>query len=267
MSGKSGTRSINSRMTILGKLGGMAVKFLKFAKIGKIAFAGATTASYALMFTWQFALVIVGMLVVHEYGHLWMMKRFGMRTKGMYLIPFLGAAAVADEAFPSRRAETQIAIAGPLVGAGLAVLGGLGFLLTGNAYFAATASWMAFINLFNLLPVSPLDGGRVLKSVTFSIGTRYGLTMMVCGLLAAAVLAFEQDLLIFAIIIPLGVIDYLVERHNARKRDAEPKPVMSPRGTRYAFLGYVGLAVFLWSFMLLMGHQPGAAAAMQTLQG
>jgi putative peptide zinc metalloprotease protein len=60
------------------------------------------------------------MLVIHECGHLRCMKQYGLKTRGIYLIPLLGAAAVAEDAFPSRRAEATIALAGPLTGAVLA---------------------------------------------------------------------------------------------------------------------------------------------------
>ncbi len=82
-------------------------------KAGKLLLALASFAAYAFLFTWQFAAIILGMLVIHEYGHLRCMKHYGMRTRGIYLIPLLGAAAVAEDNFPSRRAEATIALAGP----------------------------------------------------------------------------------------------------------------------------------------------------------
>ncbi len=45
------------------------------------------------------------------------------------------------------------------------------------------------------------------------------------------------------------------------------KPPLSPRGAQAAFACYAGLAILLWLFMLAMGHQPGAVAAMHALQG
>jgi Zn-dependent protease len=135
-------------------------------KAGKLVLALASFAAYAFLFTWQFAVIILGMLVIHEGGHLRCMKHYGMKTRGIYLIPLIGAAAVAEGNFPSRRAEATIALAGPLTGAALAAGTGLLYFATRNGAFAAAAAWMALINLFNLLPVVPLDGGRVVKSIT-----------------------------------------------------------------------------------------------------
>jgi Zn-dependent protease len=192
-------------------------------KAGKLLLALASFAAYALLFTWQFAVIILGMLVIHEYGHLRCMKHYGMRTRGIYLIPLLGAAAVAEDNFPSRRAEATIALAGPLTGTLLAAGTGLLYFATRNGAFAAAAAWMALINLFNLLPVVPLDGGRVVKSITCSIGSRTGLVALIAGMLLGAVLAVTADLWIFVILIPLGLLDYLYDSYQVKQATRRPK--------------------------------------------
>jgi Zn-dependent protease len=259
---------------------------LVVVKASKLLLALTSFAAYAFLFTWQFAVIIVGMLVIHECGHLRCMRHYGMKTRGIYLIPLVGAAAVAEDDFPSRRAEATIALAGPLTGAVLAAGTGLLYFATRNGAFAAAAAWMALINLFNLLPVVPLDGGRVVKSITCSIGSRTGLAAVIAGMLLGAVLAFTADLWIFVIVIPLGLADYLYDRHQASRagrRDkrsagrhartqtgagiAAAKPPLSPRASQAAFVCYAGLAILLWLFMLAIGQQPGAVAAMHALQG
>jgi Zn-dependent protease len=149
-----------------GSLTGALVKGgFVVVKASRLLLALASFAAYTFLFTWQFAVIILGMLVIHEYGHLRCMKHYGMRTRGIYLIPFFGAAAVAGDDFPSRRAEATIALAGPLTGAVLAGGTGLLYFATRNGAFAAAAAWMALINLFNLLPVVPLDGGRAMAAM------------------------------------------------------------------------------------------------------
>ncbi|HTM68865.1 MAG TPA: site-2 protease family protein [Candidatus Binatia bacterium] len=180
-------------LALLAKLGGkflaLLAKLLKTLKVGKVVLAGASFGAYALLFSWKFALVLIASLVFHEMGHLWAMHRYGLKTKGIYLIPLLGAAAVSEEAFPSRKAETVIALMGPLWGFGLA-LGVFGLYgLTHEPLFAALAGWMAMLNLFNLLPVNPLDGGRVMKSIAYSISSRLGVAFLACGILGGFVLA------------------------------------------------------------------------------
>jgi Zn-dependent protease len=277
-------RGSRDKSTLAGALvkGGFVV-----VKAGKLLLALASFAAYTFLFTWQFAVIILGMLVIHEYGHLRCMKHYGMRTRGIYLIPFFGAAAVAGDDFPSRRAEATIALAGPLTGAVLAGGTGLLYFATRNGAFAAAAAWMALVNLFNLLPVVPLDGGRVVKSIACSIGSRAGLVAVIAGMLLGAVLALAADLWIFVILIPLGLLDYLYDSFQVNRAawrskpgpgrhvriaeaqdDAGPvKPPLSRRAAQAAFASYAGLAILLWLFILAMGHQPGAVAAMHALQG
>jgi Zn-dependent protease len=215
-------------------LGGALIKGgAVVVKAGKLVLALASFAAYAFLFTWQFAVVIVGMLVIHECGHLRCMKHYGMKTRGIYLIPLLGAAAVAEDNFPSRKAETTIALAGPVTGAVLAGGTGMVYFATGNGAFAAAAAWMALINLFNLLPVVPLDGGRVVKSITCSIGSRVGLVAVIAGMLLGAVLAATADLWIFVIVIPLGLLDYLYDRRQDKQAERRARREVA-RGARMA---------------------------------
>ena len=65
----------------------MLLKLLQSAKFVKVALAGLTLATYSAIFSFQFALALIGCLVVHEYGHVRAMKHFGIKTKGFYLIP------------------------------------------------------------------------------------------------------------------------------------------------------------------------------------
>jgi Zn-dependent protease len=205
-------------------VGGLIKGGLVVAKAGKLVLALASFAAYAFLFTWQFAVIIIGMLVIHECGHLRCMKHYGMKTRGIYLIPLLGAAAVAEDNFPSRRAEATIALAGPLTGAVLAGGTGLVYFATGIGAFAAAAAWMALINLFNLLPIVPLDGGRVVKSITCSIGSRIGLIAVIAGMLLGAVLAATADLWIFVIVIPLGLLDYVYDRRQDKRAQQRARP-------------------------------------------
>lgn len=60
---------------------------LKGVKLLKVVFAAATFASYAYLFTWKFALMVLIAIGFHESGHVWAMKKTGMKTKGFYFLP------------------------------------------------------------------------------------------------------------------------------------------------------------------------------------
>ena len=118
------------------------------------------------------------LLIVHESGHVWAMKKSGMKTKGIYFIPLLGGMAVTDEMFPDRKTEAFVAIMGPIWGLALSVMALGLWYLSGWPHFAVAAAWMATVNLFNLLPINPLDGGRILKSITFSVSSYLGIIFL-----------------------------------------------------------------------------------------
>ncbi|MCH1932502.1 site-2 protease family protein, partial [Shewanella sp. A25] len=68
----------------------LGFKLFKSAKVIKVVLAGASVAAYSWLFSFEFAIALILCLVIHEYGHIRAMKRFGLQTKGIYLIPFLG---------------------------------------------------------------------------------------------------------------------------------------------------------------------------------
>ena len=196
---------IGTKMLTIG------AKFIKFVKIGKVVLIAGSAVSYAYLFTWQFSLMIMISLFVHESGHLWAMRRCGLKTKGIYFIPFLGAASVADGTFKTRRDEAYIAIMGPIWGFILAAIVAIMYVTTKNTLFAATAGWMATINLFNLLPVNPLDGGRILKSITFSINSTLGFTFLIIGIIASIILTFWAGIVLFVVLLLIASLELTLE--------------------------------------------------------
>ncbi|KKQ56294.1 MAG: Peptidase M50 [Parcubacteria group bacterium GW2011_GWA2_38_13] len=194
------------------------IKLLKGAKLGKVGLAGASMVTYSFMFTWQFALMIMVMLFIHESGHIWAMKRWGIKTKGIYFIPFFGGAAVSDKEFPSRWAESHIALMGPVWGLAVSLATALIYVATKDPLWAAGVGWMAMCNLFNLLPINPLDGGRVLKSIAFSFHSVFGFAFLLFGLLACLILAIYAGFGLFLILFPIGILELCAEFFGKRMR-------------------------------------------------
>jgi Zn-dependent protease len=240
------------------KIFSVLVKLAKTAKVGKVALFGASMASYAYLWSWQFAAMIMLLLLIHESGHLWAMKQRGMKTKGIYFIPFIGGAAVAEEDFPTRGAEAYIAIMGPLWGFVLAAATAGVYYYTLNPLFAAAASWMAMVNLFNLLPIDPLDGGRIIKAAAFSLHSKLGVAFLILGLGAGVVLAVYVKAFLFVLLLVLGAIDLMVESRNA-----ERLPKMSGSWTLASLAVYSLTVVVFWLMMSSMQHVPGADIAMK----
>lgn len=191
-------------VVLLAKVGPKFLAVLaKLAKFSKLGLGAASLAAYSYLHSWQFAVMLMITIGLHEGGHLWAMKRSGMKTRGFYFIPLLGGAAIADEAFPSRRVEAFVALAGPFVGWLVCLATAAIYFATGNPLYAAMVAWMALINL---LPVNPLDGGRVLKSIVFSASTSFGYTVLCVVLGIAMFCSFKLGL---GLVLYLGLIGWL----------------------------------------------------------
>jgi Zn-dependent protease len=164
--------------TIAAGLGVLALKFktllvlllnLKFVLIGAKLFAVSWTfilslILYAAVFGWRIGLVLVLLIAAHELGHYFAYRAYGLPVHAPVFVPFLGAYTAGAIA-PDLEADAYIALAGPLTGL---VLTGVCYevgLATGDHFWLACAYLGAFLNLFNMIPVLPFDGGRVIGAI------------------------------------------------------------------------------------------------------
>ena len=150
-------------------LGLLALKFGAFA----IKFFGIfiSVGGYALIFGWRFAAGFVALILVHELGHYIEARRQGLNPQLPVFIPFLGAyVAMKNAPFDPGR-NLFVSAAGPLRGG----LASLGLWIAGEAndsrFLIALAYSGFFLNLFNLIPVRPFDGGFIWRSIK---ALRYG---------------------------------------------------------------------------------------------
>ena len=118
-------------------------------------------AAYTSIWGWQFALGFMVLLFVHELGHVIQLRREGVRASAPLFVPFMGAFVGMKSLPESAWAEAKVGLAGP-------VLGGIGSAVcllvahqTNSDLLRAVAYTGFFLNLFNLIPVPPLDGGRI----------------------------------------------------------------------------------------------------------
>jgi Zn-dependent protease len=138
---------------------------LSSLKWGKLATTGGTMllslAIYATIWGWRYAAGIVALLLVHEMGHYVAARQCGLEVGAPTFIPFVGAWITMKDQPVDAEIEAYVAMAGPLVG----TIGALAVYLCGRSLdsniLLAIAYAGLFLNLFNLLPVSPLDGGRI----------------------------------------------------------------------------------------------------------
>ncbi|MBB6691686.1 site-2 protease family protein [Cohnella xylanilytica] len=151
-------------MVLLSKGKGILLALLKFGK--PLLSMLVTVGAYALVYPWTFALGFVALIFVHEMGHVWVAKRKGLPVSAPVFIPFLGAMILLKRQPKDAVTEAAIAIGGPLLGSAGALL------CYGIWYWSGSEVWLAlsyvgfFLNLINLLPIHPLDGGRIAVAVS-----------------------------------------------------------------------------------------------------
>ncbi len=119
---------------------------------------------YVVVFGWRFAIIIMCLLLLHELGHYYAFRAFGLPARLPAFVPFLGAYTAG--AIPDNlEQDALIALAGPLAGLTLAAICyGIGITFH-DPFWLAVASVSAFLNLFNMLPVPPFDGGRIIGAI------------------------------------------------------------------------------------------------------
>ncbi len=143
---------------------------LKFFKLGVVLKTGLTMIVsmwfYALTWGWAYAAVFVLLIFVHEMGHAVALRKFGVKAGAPVFIPFVGAFIALKEMPKDVRVEAWTAIAGPLVGTCGAIVCLALAIATRSVFWLAAAYSGFFLNLFNLIPISPLDGGRVVAAIS-----------------------------------------------------------------------------------------------------
>jgi Zn-dependent protease len=112
--------------------------------------------------------LLVAVLLLHESGHYLGMRLFNYQDVKMFFIPFFGAAVSGRRASVEGYKEAIVLLLGPLPGIFLGLALGVVCLFYDSALLRSAALMLIWINGFNLLPLMPLDGGRVLHLIVFS---------------------------------------------------------------------------------------------------
>ncbi len=189
--------------------------------------------AYSLRFGWAFGAGLVALIFIHECGHALAARLNGIKTGIMVFIPFMGAFVTADMAERSLTLDAFIGIMGPVVGTLASVLCALIYLPTHNPFWLALASWGFFVNLFNLLPTPPLDGGWITPL--------FSPKLLAVGMILAVIVGFKNSLIWLLLLASLPRIV------GGWKADPATQPyyqVATVDKWKYGF-AYVGLATFL----------------------
>lgn len=125
---------------------------------------------FFLLFSDNYILIaeVLGILLIHELGHFVMMKKYGYSSVNILFIPIFGAMVSGEKSSITQRQKYWISILGPLPGIVFGVVGVLYCIQTGTTTNLFELSLLLLaINVLNLLPLDPLDGGHVLEALFF----------------------------------------------------------------------------------------------------
>ena len=207
---------------------------LGLTKLNTLLSMMAFFAVYWTMFGWKFALGFVVSIYIHEMGHVIALRKYGIAASSPMFIPFVGAL-VRMKQYPANVAQdARVGLAGPIWGLGATIVAWLGALVTGQPIWYAIAHTSAWLNLFNLIPIWQLDGGRGFRALT-----RKQRGMALGAALAMWVMTQQMMLLL----ISAGAVYRLFSRDYPSEDD------------NGALTQYIGLIVLL-SLLVLMTSRP-----------
>ncbi|MBA2536421.1 MAG: site-2 protease family protein [Actinobacteria bacterium] len=222
---------------LVWKFKALALAVFKFKIFATSASMLVSIGAYTLLWGWRFAVGFVLLLLVHEMGHVIELRRQGVPASAPLFIPFLGAVVGMKQMPKDAWKEAQVALAGPILGS----LGAAAVWIAGEAIdsdlLIAIAFVGFFLNLFNLLPIVPLDGGRAVAALHPAFWA--------VGLAGLVVLTFVAPNPILIIILLLGGLE-LWHRWRARNEPGGREYYRVKPWQRAAVaVTYIGLAALL----------------------
>lgn len=199
--------------------------------------------AYALAFGWQFGVGLVAMIFIHEMGHVAVLRRYGIRASAPIFIPFMGAIIGMRQLPRDAVMEAYVGLGGPVLGS-IGAFAALGlYFVDGHPIWLALAYIGILLNLFNLLPLLPLDGGRVVGAVS-----QWMWGLGVVGLLA---FMFFRPTPILILILIFAAMEFI---QVWRRRRINPEYYRVPLGQRATIAGiYFGLIAILGLSMHELG--------------
>jgi Zn-dependent protease len=190
----------------------------------------------AVRYGWMFGVGFVLLILIHELGHGAAIKRAGLEAGYPVFIPFLGAFISLKGQIREPLVEADIALAGPLAGAAASTACVALYFATHGRLWLALAHTGYFLNLFNMTPVSPLDGGRAARV--------FSRQAWIVGLAILAGLFFvtrAPQLLLIGFFAATSAFS-----RAGRQRAADPAlAAVEPEDRRNVAFTFFGLCVFL----------------------
>ncbi|MDB4969952.1 MAG: peptidase [Myxococcales bacterium] len=183
---------------LLGLLGKGKLLLFGLTKLTTLGSMALAFGLYLTLWSWKFALGFVASIYVHEMGHVFALRRYGIAATAPMFIPGLGALVRLKQHPATVAEDANVGLAGPIWGLGAALAAFAVGLAGGGAIWTAIAQAAGLLNLFNLMPLGPLDGGRAFNAL--SRPQRYLMSMA----LIAAWLLTRNGVVLLVFFVALG---------------------------------------------------------------
>lgn len=167
-------------------------------------------ALFMLVFKWEFKFIVILVLVIliHELGHYIVMRFFKFKDLSIFFIPLVGAFASGEKENITQRQNVIISLSGPIPG----ILIGCALMYfaidSGNDFLTRVANMFIYINLFNLIPIMPLDGGRIIKTLFTDNNLKINIAFHWISIAVLAYIAISSESW-FLLVIPLFLFNQL----------------------------------------------------------
>ena len=224
-------------LLLVFKLFGPLVSALKFLPFGKFLITGGSMLismfAYAASMGWPMGVGLVLSIFVHECGHAYAARRLGMPFSFMVFVPFMGAMVAHKRGTQDIVQDAYVGIMGPVWGTLFGIASVCLYWATGNPFFLTLAWVTFFLNLFNLAPMAPLDGGWIVPL--------FSPKLLAAGVVLLFIIAPSNPLIW---ILALMSLPRVIAGWKAKP--GEDPYYHAPKAERLKYgLLYVGLALFL----------------------
>jgi len=231
---------LTALIALFAKLKAVLLLVPKFKLLATAGTMVVSIIAYGSIWGLAFAAGFVVLILVHELGHVIQLRREGISASAPIFIPFLGAVIGSRSLGDNALAEARVGLAGPLLGTVGAAACLLVWHATGNDLWRALAYTGFLLNLFNLIPMVPLDGGRAMAAMTP--------WMWIAGIAGLAALAFVMPNPVMVLILIVGAYE-TYRRWRMRGKDGVMGAAyyrVAPRNRALVaavYLGLIGLLV------------------------
>ncbi len=206
---------------------------------------------YALFRSFRHIFLLVVVILIHEGGHYVAMKIFGYKDIRLFFIPFIGGFVSGSSYSVTPYQRSLMILAGPIPGIFMGMFLLSAFALSGNQYLLEAAILFLLLNAFNLIPLSPLDGGQLLQTVYFNTNYTVQTIFTILSVIAVCVIVFftRNYLILVLALFLLNKLKKSYDLHQLRKKlikegVALDKPYILLSDEEYAVIHKILLKLF-----------------------